>query len=634
MVKMIASIEMSGDPIQEIKDKADIAELISEIIPVKRSGSSYLALCPFHNDSKPSMHISPSKGIFKCFACGVGGDVFKFWSEYYQKDFKETVKELATKYGVELSYSQESKEDTERLNLQIRMHEAAAKYYHEQLLGSSGALLARTYINKRNFSTVTINEFKLGFSPLDPENWGKLVTHLKDKLEVTDEQIVSAGLALKSEKSGRYYDRFRGRLMIPIMDERGRVIGFGARSIPGIDEGHENSPKYLNSPDTSIYHKGENLYGISFAKEFIRKEDAAIVVEGYFDLISLYQAGIKNVLANQGTALTPRQARILAKYSNSKRIYLCFDSDEAGQNARDKAFEIISQNFDKYDHEIRVLFIPDGKDADDFIQNNSQEAFRALIAKAPLFIDHKIQQAISKTDLNSPQSKVKTIKYLSKYLKYIRNRIELAEYIKILSSKLHIDEANLIAELDLELKDETKDNPYETRNKTESKINPKMQKTNGHIIYVEDAIYAIEQEFIILAICDKTVLENFLAQEDLALINLNHQKILEALTDISFENPYLDDSGTKFAMLSERLVSQRELAKELADIGIKLEKNSYQSNNKERVDEITRRLKETKIKKQIAFIKEELIKLDDSSPEWEEAAQKKLALEREIQSLR
>lgn len=625
---------MPSDPIQEIKDKADIAELISEIIPVKRSGSSYLALCPFHNDSKPSMHISPSKGIFKCFACGVGGDVFKFWSEYYQKDFKETVKELAAKYGVELKYSEQSKEDAERFNLEVRMHEVAAKYYHEQLLGSSGALLARTYINKRNFSTATVNQFQLGFSPLDSENWSKLITHLKDKLQVSDEQIVSAGLALKSEKSGRYYDRFRGRLMIPIMDERGRVIGFGARSIPGIDEGHENSPKYINSPDTNIYHKGENLYGINLAKEFIRKEDAVIVVEGYFDLISLHQAGIKNVLANQGTALSPRQARLLAKYSNSKRIYLCFDSDEAGENARDRAFELISQSLDKYDYEVRVLFIPDGKDADDFIQNNSNEVFRELIAKAPLFIDHKIQQAILRTDFGSPQSKVKAIKHLSQYLKYIRNKIELAEYIKIIASKLHIDQANLVAELDLELRDQDKENPYEVRNKAETSPNPKMQKTNGHVIYVEDAVCSIEQEFIILAIYDKTMLEDFFAQEDLTLTNPNHQKILEALVDISFENPYLDDVGAKFSMLSERLLSERETAKELAEIGIKIEKKSYQSNNKERLAEITRRLKEIKIKKQIAFIKDELLKLDDSSQEWEEVAQRKLALEREIQSLK
>ena len=301
---------MSVDPIQEIKDRADIVELISGIIPVKKSGANYVAICPFHNDTKPSMHISSSKGIFKCFACGAGGDVFKFWSDYYQKDFKETLKELAQKYGVELTNSSTNKEEIEHYNLQIRMHELAAKYYNDQLLGSEQARSARNYLEERKISTTTISEYQLGYSPADPENWGKLITLLQDKLNVTEAQIVEAGLALQSEKNSRYFDRFRGRLMIPIRDERGRVIAFGARLVPGVE--NDNGPKYLNSPDTQTYHKGETLFGIDLAKEFIRKEDGVIIVEGYFDQIALFQAGIKNVLANQGTALTAKQVKTMS----------------------------------------------------------------------------------------------------------------------------------------------------------------------------------------------------------------------------------------------------------------------------------------------------------------------------------
>ncbi|MDD9897370.1 MAG: DNA primase, partial [Candidatus Melainabacteria bacterium] len=384
-----------SDPVTEIKSRANIVDLISEIIPVKKSGANHVAICPFHNDTKPSMYISATKGIYKCFACGAGGDLIKFWQDYYQKDFKESLKELAQKYGVELNFSQESKQDIERFNLEIKMHELAAQYYHDQFMGSQVAALARTYLDKRKISTATIAQFKLGFAEADPNDWGKLIKVLQAKLNVTEEQIQSAGLALKSEKSGRYFDRFRGRLMIPIQDERGRVIAFGARSIPGIDG--DNGPKYLNSPETKIYHKGQNLYGINHAKEFIRKEDAAIVVEGYFDLISLHQAGIKNVLANQGTALTDGQVKALAKYSESKRIYLGFDSDAAGEAACDRAAEIVHKTLSRYDYELRILRVPDGKDADDFVQAHGAEEFLTLVKNSPLLTDYKINKIHSET---------------------------------------------------------------------------------------------------------------------------------------------------------------------------------------------------------------------------------------------
>lgn len=615
-----------SDSVEEIKAKADIVELISEVIPVKKSGSSYVAVCPFHNDTKPSMYISSTKGIFKCFACGAGGDLFKFWQDYYQKDFKESLKELAQKYGVELNLSQDSKEDVEKFNLEIQMHEIAATYYHDQLMGSQDAALARKYIEERKLTTVTVNQFKLGFAVADANDWGKLIKILQTKLNVTEEQIAEAGLALKSERANRYFDRFRGRLMIPIQDERGRVIAFGARLIPGMDG--DNGPKYMNSPETKIYHKGNNLYGIHHSKEFIRKEDAVIIVEGYFDLISLYQAGIKNVLANQGTALTERQVKTLSKFSESKRIYLAFDSDEAGEKAGDRAAEIIAKILGKYDYELRILKVPDGKDADDYVQNHGRDAFLTLIKDAPFLTDYKINKIYSETDMSSPQNKAKAIKYLAKYLAYIQNQIELTEYIRIIAAKFRIDEADLIRELSQEIKED----PYPSKQEQKPQAKTKAL-VNGHMIHAQDPIFAIEQEFLCLAIRDKTVLEEFLNQ-DASLISDRHQKILSALTDISFENPYLDDAEAKFAMLSANLVHDRDLAADLADLGVKLEQGKLTDDRDERFAELLQRLKLTRLKKQMDQIKEELTLLHDDSDEWGNKAQAKLTLEKEIQSLK
>jgi DNA primase len=615
------------DPIQQVKDAADIVELISEIIPVKRSGSSYLALCPFHNDSKPSMHISPTKGIFKCFACGVGGDVFKFWSEYYQKDFKETLKDLAEKYGVEISFQQEDKKKIEIFNLKIKMHELAAEYYFNQLQASSEAQVARAYLDKRNISTVTISKFKLGYAPKDSENWGKLIQVLKDKLSVSDDEIVNAGLALKSEKNGRYYDRFRGRLMIPIFDERSRIVAFGARALSD-----EDQPKYLNSPDTDTYHKSSILYGINFAKDSIRKNDSVILVEGYFDVISLQQAGIDNVVANNGTALTTNQIKLLGKFTEAKNIFLCFDSDTAGEQALDRAAELISQVFTSYDHTVYAVRIPGDKDADDYVQEHSVDEFRALCKNSKTFYDYKINLLIDHADLNSPESKAKTVKQLAKYLFNIKNKIILDGYINLLTEKLKIDRRSLEAEL----RDIMKDTTSQPKDLSPSRQRLKLDKAkvNGHIIYTKDSLYVIEQEIIIQSLLNKSFMERFM-QEDGVLISKSYNEILQALIEISFEHYELNDAEMKFNLLNERLNAHRDLSSELAELGIKLE--SFISNNQNQDDSLkalVKRLRILKIEKEFRLIKEKEQASSPNNPEFFEIIKEKSRLQKELHSLK
>lgn len=617
------------DPIQQIKDAADIVELISELIPVKRSGSSYLALCPFHNDTKPSMHISPTKGIFKCFACGVGGDVFKFWSEYYQKDFKETLKELAEKYGIELQVHEHDKERIESFNKKIKMHEIAVDYYFNQLQAASDANTARAYLGNRNISTTTLTKFKLGYSPKDPKNWGKLIQVLKDKLNVTEDEIVRAGLALRSEKNGSYYDRFRGRLMIPIYDERSRVVAFGARAL-----NDEDQPKYLNSPDTDTYHKSSILYGLNFAKEAIRKNDFVILVEGYFDVISLVQAGIENVVANNGTALTQRQAKLLGKFTESKNIYLCFDSDDPGEQAMDRAAEIIEDLYKAYDHEIFSVRVPGDKDADEYLQEHSAQDFIDLCKGSKSFYDYKIDLLISSTDLSSPQAKARAVKELFKYLDLIKNQIVFDEYKNLISEKLKIDIATLNQELNRLRKESLNDNPYRLKDKLQQKTKNLNQKVNGHMIYVKDSVYNIEQEILLQSLMNKSFMERFM-QEDGELITKTNNLILQTLVELSYENYDIDEPEIKFNLLNERLNAHRDLVDIIAELGLKLETSlDLVKDQDDKFKELIRGLKENRLKRQIKDIKDKMLGLDDTSPEWLEAMQKKLSLEKEFHNLR
>jgi DNA primase len=619
------------DPIQKIKDVADIVELVSEIIPVKRSGASYVAVCPFHSDTRPSMHISSAKGIYKCFSCGAGGDVFKFWQDYYQKDFKETLKDLAEKYGIELNYTEPEKQKDN--NLKIQMHLIAEEYYNNLLQASLSAQKARDYLNERGFTSATIANFKLGYSP-EEDDWQKLIKILKEKLQVSNELIESAGLAIKSSKNDSFFDRFRGRLMIPIHDERSRPIGFGARVLPGSKD--ENGAKYINSPETDIYHKGSTLFGLDLAKASIRKENAVILVEGFFDLISLHQAGITNVVANQGTALTSRQIKQLAKFTEAKRIYLCFDSDQAGQNASDKACELIAEVLENFDYELRIIKVPGQKDPDEFIKTNGKDAFRELVRNAPLYIDHKIDSAVQELAQNpsaSPFEKNKKLKELVKYLSYLNSRILVNEYQKIIAYKLKLSEDLVYSETNQllkQLKSEKNSNPYQAPQK---KAKNNFTNHNGHVIYTQNPLNTIEQELLILALSDKDILFKFI-NEETRLSNPDHKVILEAMVDICFDHPDVDDTNLKFQFLMEQLNTQRELSKTLAELGIKLEQDRANDNRQERYQGLIKRIKEANLKEEFKKIKDELNNLEDDSPEWLKLQAEKLKIEQEMHKLR
>jgi len=351
--------------INEIRNRLDILGVAEKYLQVKRSGRSYVSLCPFHNDSKPSMHINPEKGIFKCFSCGAGGDLFKFVSEYEKISFSETVHQLADQCGIEIitHNNKTSSEEEKRKAPFYKLNEIACDFFRAKLTDSITEYLTA----KRQLSLQTIEEFSLGYSPPSP---GKLLQHCKEK-GFNDPEILKASGLFSSE--GELRERFRGRLMIPVQDVEGRIIAFGARALQA-----DQQPKYLNSPETPIYQKGEHLFCLDKAKAHSRQERRVLLLEGYFDVIQAHQAGIKYAVASLGTALTSAQASLLYGASLSRLIILGFDNDQAGLRAIENALRVFQHGKWSREPDLEVLELGRHKDIDEYLQ---QEGIESLLER-------------------------------------------------------------------------------------------------------------------------------------------------------------------------------------------------------------------------------------------------------------
>jgi DNA primase len=435
----------------EIKQRVDIVDIVSNYVPgLKKAGRNFKALCPFHPEKVPSFYVFPERQSWHCFgACGTGGDVFSFVMRKEGVDFGEALRILAQKAGVSLTTKQdeESKGEAERLK---EMNEAAAEYYHYLLLRSSAGEVARSYLAQRGISDKTIEEFQLGFSP---DSWEALREQLIRR-GYQEEELVSAGLLVEKEQGGTY-DRFRNRLMFPIRDIAGRVPGFGARALD------DSLPKYLNSPQTIIFDKSSSLYGIEKAKSAIRKQNLAVVVEGYMDVIVAHQYGFNNVVASLGTALTERQVGIIKKLT--KTLTLALDADAAGEMATLRGIEVASHTFDqkvvplltsaglvKYenslDAEIRVMVLPPGKDPDDIIRESPEE-WERLLEKALPVVDYTFDLIVSKLDLTKLKDKSLAVDQLLPLIAGIKHPVRQAHYLQKLARLVAIDEQNLASAL-------------------------------------------------------------------------------------------------------------------------------------------------------------------------------------------
>lgn len=422
-------IRYSEELIEEIRISNDIVDVVSEYVRLEKRGKNYFGLCPFHREKTPSFSVEPGKQIFYCFGCGKGGNVFQFITLAEKVEFIEAVRLLADRAKIALPESNDPAEAERAKQKQqvLSINLSAARYYNDALYSKEGEI-ALKYLKKRDISEQTARRFGLGYSPRD---WDSLYRHLvKDGF--TEEQMLKSGLIMRGKK-GNLYDRFRGRLMFPIFDVRGSVIGFGGRVLD------DSMPKYINSPETVVYSKGRHLYGLNFAKNSGSK--SIIVVEGYMDAISLYQNGINNVVASLGTAMTESQGRVLKKYS--EEVVISYDADVAGQAAVMRGLNLL----DSIGCNVKVLVIPDGKDPDEYIRKNGPNAFRKLIDGALSLVEYKIKMLREEQDLSTTDGKITFLNKAASVLAKVSNSMEREMYIKKLASEYEISEEAILSEV-------------------------------------------------------------------------------------------------------------------------------------------------------------------------------------------
>ncbi|MFA7658581.1 MAG: DNA primase [Candidatus Gastranaerophilaceae bacterium] len=490
------------DVVSQIKDRLDILDVVSKDVILKKTGGNYWGLCPFHKEKTPSFSVNPAKGIYKCFGCGEGGDALSYILKTRGITFKELIKELASDFGLELPNTFSGVKNKDVREQMIKACTKAAEYYQHSLFATSDGEKALSYLNNRGIDEKVIKRYVLGFANKEQNH---LYVSLKDQF--TNEVLEKAGLILKTQK-GDYVDRFRNRITIPIQDENGDIVAFGARAI---EEGQ--NPKYLNSSDSLIYNKSKLLYGLYFAKDSIKQSDSVIIMEGYFDVISAQSHGIENCVASCGTSLTPDHIKLISRYSKSRRIYLAFDTDSAGIKATQRGAEIIKEAFtglgnvkqfdesytstnnDKYACEIRVITPPEGKDPDEFIRNSGAEAYFKHLEHAPLLIDFQLNEALKlKSEAKTPNQKLKLVKEIVPILAEIQNKIIRSEYVKMVASTLDIDENALQSEI----KQSDSDFPNMTGNVNRivtksSNILEKTQKNLLSLYLISDSHFSFQE---------------------------------------------------------------------------------------------------------------------------------------------
>ncbi|MFH0912879.1 MAG: DNA primase [Candidatus Omnitrophota bacterium] len=429
--------------LEDILSRVNIVEVISGFIPLKRAGRNFRALCPFHQEKTPSFMISPDRQIYHCFGCGTGGNAFNFLMQYERLEFPEAVEALAKKVGVNLP--QTPKDDGKTINLATQLYkinEFTALFYESNLNSPAGSL-AKSYLLKRGINEAAIKLFKLGFA-LD--KWDGLINHLRSK-NISLSLLEKAGLIL-SKDSGGYYDRFRNRIIFPIFDIKSRILAFGARMLP--TQANSEGAKYVNSPETPIYTKGRNLYGLNLAKDAIRENDYVAVVEGYLDFILPYQSGLQNIVASQGTALTLEQARLIKRYTHN--VVMIYDADNAGEMATIRTLDI----FIEEGIHVKVASLPQDFDPDLFVRKNGIDSFKEKIKQAESLFDYKLRILKSRYSIKDIHAKASVCAEMLPTINKFKNVILKTEYIKRLAQELDIAEDALLQEL----KKIKEDRPY------------------------------------------------------------------------------------------------------------------------------------------------------------------------------
>ncbi len=430
------------DTIEEVKQRLDIVDIVSEHVVLRKRGKDHLGLCPFHDEKTPSFTVSPSKQMYYCFGCGAGGNAIKFLMEVRKQGFGDVILDLARRYQVPVkTLEPEQRQELQRqLTLREQLYEilaVAASFFQHALYQPQGEGARRYLLEQRRLKEATIQQFGLGYAPA---GWETLYRYLVEVKGFPLQLVEQAGLIRRRQRGEGYYDYFRDRLAIPICDLQGRTIGFGTRTL-GNDE-----PKYLNSPETPLFNKGETLYALDRAKGAIAKQDRAIVVEGYFDAIALQAAGIENVVASLGTAFSQTQVKQLLRYSESKQIVFNFDADRAGVQATQRAIGELETLVYSGQVQLRILNLPGGKDADEFIRSSPEAVthYRQAVAQAPLWLDWQIQQLVAGKDLKQADQFEAVAQHMVKVLNKLADANKRAYYTRYCAEVLSQGDVRLV----------------------------------------------------------------------------------------------------------------------------------------------------------------------------------------------
>jgi DNA primase len=424
--------------IEEIRESADIVDVISPYVQLRKRGKNFIGLCPFHSEKTPSFTVSDEKQIFHCFGCHTGGNVFKFLTEFHKISFVEAVQELAEQQGITIEFDkQEYTEQQSEQEVLYDINTEAARYFLNNLLNDDEGEFARKYLHERNIKTQTLRTFGLGYTL---RGWENFINYAKSR-SLDIDKCIQLGLIGKNSE-GKLFDKLPGRLIFPIFSPNGRVVAFAGRVLDAKDTG----AKYINSPESLIYIKGRILYGLSFAKDDIRRWDKAIIVEGYMDLISLYQSGIKNVVAVSGTALTDDQVQLLSRYT--KNVVLLFDADVAGIKASMRSIEILL----KRDMEVKIVSLPKGEDPDSYVNKYGKDEFEELIKRAENFLEYESKYYESQGKFDDPSTAAEAIRDLVKPVALINDELKRNLLIRNIAQKFNLREKLLEGELDKQIK--------------------------------------------------------------------------------------------------------------------------------------------------------------------------------------
>ena len=566
-------MQISEEILEKIKSQNDIVDVISERVRLKKAGRNFTGLCPFHNEKTPSFSVSQEKQIYKCFGCGEAGNVISFVMKDKNLPFIEAVKYLANRANIPLKLGNgEQSQSNRKKELLYKVNVEAAKFFFSNLMNNQNA---KEYFLNRGIKEETIKKFGLGYAN---DSWNSLMFYLRKK-GINDGLLEEAGLISVNIEKGRKYDRFRNRVMFPVFDYQGKVIGFGGRVLD------DSKPKYLNSPETLVFQKGTNLYGLNFALKHNMSERYFVIVEGYMDLISLHQYGITNVVASLGTALTINQARLLKRYAD--KVVISYDADLAGQMATLRGLEILrTAGFD-----VRVLSIPQGKDPDEYVRSNGREAFLKLINNAEPLIDYRIKKAEEGIDFKNSQS---VILYSKRIMDIISDLdpIEKDVYIKKASENTGIKEQALYDILKIKMKDNRENDFRNNKEEDRSKL------------YVEPGFLKAERTLLKMMLENEEYLqyiEERISENDFIL--LEHKEIFTVI---------ILGKGENINNIESFIESRLSNAKSIGElVKIKEENIFFADNIKVQIDDLINEIHSYKLKQRIDQLRKEQKELEN-----------------------